>query len=367
MKLFQRLRNSRILASAFHFIYFHMHRGADNIENPLQNEIMYFRSDVNSIRVAFICDEMTWQDYHGVCNGMFLHPKYWKEQLESFKPDFLFCESAWRGIDALNDVWRGRIYKDRRLLFENRDILIDILEYCKANDIPTAFWNKEDPTYFRHSIYDFTETAMMFDCIFTTAKECIPLYQVYGHNNVHLLPFGVSSSFCEQNVSEQIKGSAVFVGSWFGDQPQRCVDLEKVLDYAIEQGWKLDIFDRNYQGKGKKSKFPNKYKKYIHKSVPYNDIPTLCRKYEYAINVNTVTDSTTMFSRRLLQLTACGLKVVTNSTAALDSLNSFLNCQMLTDQIFLVYGNSQDICKSYSIDVQFDFVTHKVKKEPLLV
>ena len=275
-------------------------------------------------RAAYICDEMTWQDFHHCSDSIFLHPKIWKKQMSRFHPSILFCESAWSGIDPFRNVWRGRIYRDRRVPFENRDILLDILEYCRQNRIITVFWNKEDPVYFDHDIYDFTDTAMRFDHIFTTAAECIVRYQQMGHKSVHLLPFGVNTAMFHPATEKQRANSALFAGSWFGDHIKRCKELEALLDYALAQGWKLDIYDRNSGSPEKRFQFPKKYAAYLHPAVPFTKMPEIYRQYKYAINVNTVVESSTMISRRVLQLAACGVTIVSNESMGFEALKDCL-------------------------------------------
>ena len=97
-------------------------------------------------KVAFLCDEMTWQDYKDCCNSIFLHPAIWREQLERFQPEIFFCEAAWSGIQIFEGVWRGRVYKDSRVLFENRKILLEILKYCKEKG--QSFGEKRIPHFF---------------------------------------------------------------------------------------------------------------------------------------------------------------------------------------------------------------------------
>lgn len=281
------------------------------------------------VKVAFLCDEMTWQDYKDCCEPIFLHPKIWKEQLQSFRPDIFFCESAWSGIDDFPGVWRGRVYRDRRVSFENRDVLREILQYCGENHIHTVFWNKEDPIYFEHEVHDFTDTALLFDTIFTTAQECIPRYQARGHRNVFLLRFGVNTDMFYPAPEEQKKNAVVFAGSWFGDHPKRCQELAMLLDYALEQNWELVIYDRKSNAPEERYRFPEKYAPYIRPAVSFTQMPEICRQYEYAINVNTVVDSETMISRRVLQLAASGATILSNESMGFAALKDSLEIRRI--------------------------------------
>ena len=305
-------------------------------------------------KVAFLCDEMTWQDFRNYCNGIFLHPRLWAEQLAHFKPDFFFCEAAWTGIKGYEGVWRGRVYRDHRLVFDNRGILLDILSYCRKHGIPTLFWGKEDPTFFQHPVYDFTETALSFDFIVATALECVDRYRALGHPRVSLLPFGVDTNLFHPVDYPPEPGTAVFAGSWFNDQPSRCEFLEKLLDFSINHGLRLDIYNRKFDAKQKRFRFPDKYLPYLRPPVPYEETPALFHRYEYAINVNTVTESATMCSRRLLQLAANGATILSNETPAFSSLSDCLEVYP-TGEPGLVYvrGNIAQIEAKYSIRHQF--------------
>lgn len=300
------------------------------VKGARQNTLLYQSppkqgdSDKKRVRTAFICDEMTWQDFRGCCDAIFLHPKLWKEQLRYFQPEMLFCESAWSGIDAFADVWRGRIYRDGRVSFENRDILLEIIEYCNAQGIVTVFWNKEDPVFYAHPVYDFASTAFLFQHIFTTDEACAARYRAQGHSSVHILPFGVNTAMFYPSAEKPAEHSAFFAGSWYGDMPQRCRDLESLLDHALAQGWELDIYDRKSGRKEKRFRFPERYTPYVRQALPYHKMPELYRQYRFGINVNTVQDSPTMLSRRVLQLAACGVTIVTNDALALRSCSDCL-------------------------------------------
>ncbi len=83
-----------------------------------------------------------------------LTPRYWQKELRTLQPDMLLVESAWRGKD---DLWEDKVV-------HCTDEVAGLVEYCKAQKIPTVFWNKEDPYHFD----DFIETIKLFDFVFTT-------------------------------------------------------------------------------------------------------------------------------------------------------------------------------------------------------
>ena len=92
-------------------------------------------ADVSGLRVAAIMDEFTTQAFTKACHLFPLSVANWEADIENSRPDLLLIESAWEGNGG---AWRGKV---NHLSPE----LIDLVAWCKARSIPTAFWNKEDP------------------------------------------------------------------------------------------------------------------------------------------------------------------------------------------------------------------------------
>jgi len=278
--------------------------------------------DSAELPVALVCDEMTWQNISRVCRAVFLPPvqNKWREVLQPGKVRLFLCEAAWSGINQGNSCWRGQIYKDRRVRFgyENRRELLRLLEHCKKSGIPTVFWAKEDPAYFCGEIYDFTDTALRFDHILTTAEECVAEYAALGHKSAHLWAFGFSEEIFYPPESPGLRErAAVFAGSWFADHPQRCADTTEMFDYITGLGIPLIIYDRNRSGGRSSKPFPEKYQQYVRDSVAYESLGEIYRGTEYAVNINTTRDSVSMFARRVYEIMACGAIVISNDSAGM--------------------------------------------------
>lgn len=293
------------------------------------------------VRIAFICDDMTWETFSPLCRAsVYVTPTGWKRTLESFKPDLLFCEAAWHGIKSCPEAWQGRVFRNHRVLFENRRALIQIVAYCRAHGIRTVFWNKEDPAYFGDTQRDFTDTALLFDHIFTTAEECIARYQALGHPSVHLMQFGFSPELFNPFGRSEHPTGAVYAGSWFPDHPERCKDMEKIFDQILAQGMELSIYDRQMRPGGKSS-FPEKYHACVRPGVPYTELGDVYRRHAVGININTVKGSGTMFARRVFEMMACALPVISNESVGLhDRFGSLLddpvqNAPLLMRDVFL--------------------------------
>ena len=273
----------------------------------------------NGLKIAIICDPMTWENMCQEQVVISLSPKTWQQAFEMQQFDFFFCEAAWSGV--ANASWRGQIYKDGRVFYENRRELLKILAYCKSTDIPSVFWAKEDPTYFQDAVYDFTDTALKFDYILTTAEECIPKYHELGHTDVHLWSFGFSPElyFPPKDNEKSREKVAVFAGSWFTEHPNRCKELTDIFEMILIEGIPLQIYDRNRKAGKSKKPFPEKYQSYVSDAISYDALGELYRNVEFAININTVKDSNTMFSRRVYEAMACGCIVITNESIGLRS------------------------------------------------
>ena len=126
--------------------------------------------NITDIKVALICDEFSYHSFKYEFNAIPITPKNWLKKFEKEKPDLFLCESAWRGYDEEGNAgsWKGKVYKNYLKKKDNRADLLNILEYCMKNSIPTVFWNKEDPPNYRTENYSFADTAREFDYIFTT-------------------------------------------------------------------------------------------------------------------------------------------------------------------------------------------------------
>jgi glycosyltransferase involved in cell wall biosynthesis len=311
--IFKRLRiNQRISATIKSYVYTKLLPLIKH-SPPLKMNV----SEGNGESIAAICDPMTWRNLCQDEAVIALTPSRWRDAFKASKIKFFFCEAAWSGTDGA--CWRGQIYKDGRVLYENRHKLISILKRCKADKIPTVFWAKEDPVYFRDSVYNFTDTALKFDFIFTTAEECIPKYKKLGHKHVYLLPFGFSPVIYHPPLNKKPRENiAVFAGSWFPEHPKRCADLTEIFDMVLSFGIPLRIYDRNRINGHSSKPFPERYQAYVCDSISYEDLGGVYRSAEYAVNVNTVSTSETMFARRVYEAMASGAIVISNESSGME-------------------------------------------------
>lgn len=273
-------------------------------------------------RVALIADEFTTNSFSDEFMAIPIEPTDWRASFEQHKPEIFFCESAWSGPDSDRRPWKGRIYASRNFAKENRTVLLEILAHCRKNDIPTIFWNKEDPTHFADRVHDFVKTAKEFDFVFTTAAECVDGYQrEHGVSRAFALPFATNPRlFNPMEESGQRSSRVVFAGSWYANHVQRSKDMEHILDAIHSDGYELEIYDRYYGGTDPLHIWPERYRHFLRPSQPHASMPGVYKSSRFGLNFNTVTASPTMFARRVFELMSSNTLVISNYSRGPDEM-----------------------------------------------
>ena len=240
-----------------------------------------------------------------------LTPRNWREEMDRSKPALLFVESAWLGNDG---AWH-RLIADNWKLADNP--LQDLLSYCRSHGIPSVFWNKEDPPSFD----TFIDAAKGFDVVLTTDEDCIAKYKtVCGHERVYAMPFAAQPKLHNpRREAEWPTHRVAFAGSW-ASRKTRAESLGNLLDAALPFG--LHIFDRNLDREDLGSRalalrFPDRYRSAIKGSLDYPRMLTAYRCYDVLLNANSVTNSPTMFSRRVFECLASGTPVVSGESVGM--------------------------------------------------
>jgi len=251
------------------------------------------------LRVATIVDEFTQACLEPEITQLAIDARAWRVQLPAFRPQLLFVESAWRGV---RDSWKQRIasYPDR-----HDDTLETIVRWCRRRDIPTVFWNKEDPVHFDR----FVHAARRFDHVFTTEVACIDAYRRRGlaADRVHPLLFAAQPALHHPGTGVR-EDVVCFAGSYGeAELAARRADLEILLDAAA--AFDLRILDRQRTAT---NAFPARFQRFVRPGVGYRELAELQRRYKVFLNVNAIRDSRTMFSRRVFELLASGAAVVSS-------------------------------------------------------
>ena len=257
-------------------------------------------------RMAVIMDEFTHASYAPCCQMERLYPESGVRQLETFRPNIMFVESAWRGE---NGEWERKVrHGDPHLLA--------LIQWCRQHRVPSAFWNKEDPVHFE----TFIATARLFDYVFTTDIDCIARYKsLLGHDRVYLLPFACQPESHNPIEKYERKDATCFAGAYYVRYPERQRDFDTIIQ-SLQQTGEVDIYDRNF-GKGDVNyMFPESYAPLIKGGLAFEDIDVAYKGYRYGINLNSVKQSQTMFARRVFDLLGCNTVTISNFSRGLRLL-----------------------------------------------
>lgn len=270
--------------------------GLRSIDLPTDSEADRSLSDLT---VALISDEFTRTSMQGDLNIVLPTPDDWKDVFAGQPIDVLLVESAW---DGNNGTWNRKIgyYDD-----EECTDLRELLAYCRTQGIPTIFWNKEDPVHFNR----FRKTAKYFDHVFTTDANCLKDY--WSQRGTHLktlasLPFWAQPSIHNPLPTGDVREHSIaYGGSYYGERfAKRSKELVTLLDAAIPHS--LKIYDRQFDNPDSPYKFPSHLQEFVQGGLPYAEMLKAYKNHTAHINVNSVSDSPTMFSRRVFELAGCG-------------------------------------------------------------
>ncbi|WP_367111200.1 glycosyltransferase [uncultured Psychrobacter sp.] len=268
----------------------------------------------NNFRVTLVGDELTTVALNRNLVGVsFVSDKSWLWSFEKFKPNFILVESAWRGY---KDKWRYKIANYPDYPERNNVELRKLLELADKHNIPAVFWNKEDGAHFNR----FIDSASLFKYILTVDENCVQRYRsILGKSvKVGVLPFAVQPKFHYSTDLPPRYNQSLFVGS-YSQHIHSARQQWQDMAFTAASPYGLTIVDRNSDRKSDVYRYPDLPNMTIKPAVPYDQTGALFRQYSHCLNVNTVTDSPSMFSRRLIEIMACGRLAVTNPSLAVNT------------------------------------------------
>ena len=253
------------------------------------------------LRMGLVADEFTTTTLQGAVQVVPLDRARWRDQLAGL--DLVFIESAWEGNGGQWHRGIGRYSPE-----EHRDI-VELLAAAREHGIPSVFWNKEDPVHFNR----FVATASLCDHVFTTDAGRIPAYLEQGQGTVHTvsaLPFYAQPKIHNPLPTDRpFEASVSYAGTYYGDRyAQRSRELASMLTAALPHG--LTIYDRQASLPDSPYHFPPRFEEHVRGSLPYQDVLKSYKSHTASINVNSVADSPSMFSRRVVEVAASGGVVV---------------------------------------------------------
>lgn len=267
---------------------------------------------MNDLTVALVVDELTGACLKTECNVLHVTPLNYKWLLRFRRPDFLLVESAWHGV---KNRWKFKVAAYPDYPKRTNEKLKAVVDYSRNLGIPTVFWNKEDGVHFER----FIDSAKFFDHIFTVDENCIPRYREAVGPNVTVLPL----MFPVQHQHHFFKGfdfkykRANFVGSYshhIHDRRRAWQDM--FFGACRDTGLDVLVYDRNSGRKSSNYRYPEKFALEVKSAVRHEDTAQIYRDNLVSLNVNTIIDSPSMYSRRMVEILACGGIAVTNPSDA---------------------------------------------------
>jgi hypothetical protein len=274
------------------------------------------RVEPRELRVASVLDEMSHACFAPECDLAPVGRSTWREELEARPPHLLLVESAWNGNGG---AWQWAVASYPSGPEVGLPSLRAMVAWCRERDIPTVFWNKEDPVHFER----FREAAALFDHVFTTDADRIADYEAIGSAVVKtILPLPFAAQPRLHNPVGALgarDGRPAFAGTYYRTRHEdRRADLEMLLDVARPFG--LVIYDRTHGAEGDEFGFPERFRTHIRGRLSYAETLAAYRRHSVFLNVNSVVGSPTMCSRRIFELLACGTPVVSTPARAITAL-----------------------------------------------
>lgn len=262
-----------------------------------------------SLKLALVSDDLTRVALERECQVRNVTPRNAARLFKRWKPDLLFVESAWNGY---RDTWRYKIasYPDHPR--RNNRTLAKAVAIARDLGIPAVFWNREDGVHFAR----FIESASLFDRVLTVDNTMIPAYrETLGPGaRIGTMMFAASKSL-HYPTWEDPQKRAAFVGSYSTHIHDKRREWQDMMFDAIHP-LGLTAFDRNSKRRPEVYRFPDRPWIDIRPAVPNHVTPAIFRRHIVNLNVNTITGSQTAFSRRLVEVLACGGFIVSNETEA---------------------------------------------------
>lgn len=271
---------------------------------------------MKSLKLALVADLVTRSCLVHECEIIDIPAKGFRSILQHTKPDLLLVESAWHGIE---DSWRFKVPTYRGRIFRSNRAVKKLASCARDMGIPTVFWNKEDGIHFPR----FIDSAKQFEHVFTVDSSCVERYrEVMGEDaSVHVLPFPVQPKNHNFTGFDFKENNANFAGSFSHHiHPRRREWQLMAFEAALESGLGLTIYDRNSNRPSQIYRYPDLPELDLRPAVPPTETAQIYKRHLVSLNVNTITDSETMYSRRLIEILACGGIVVSSPALSIEKM-----------------------------------------------
>jgi spore maturation protein CgeB len=267
------------------------------------------------LKIALVTDHFTADCLSAECRVRIMTPGNFREVIREWKPDLVFVESAFHGV---NSAWRYELVKQSKWLRVDRlKPIFHLIEFAKNSGIPTVFWNKDDGAYFD----DFIDIAKDCDLVLTTDQDSLSRYeaQLPKATLVHVMQMPYQPAFHFFSGFHFTKNHACFVGSYYSRVfSERRNFLDMLFKASLSANMNIEVYDRNYYRVSRRFAFhfPKSPNLIRYPAVSNRETGTIYKTHSLSINVNSVVNSETMVSRRLLEILACGGIALTNPSKA---------------------------------------------------
>ena len=259
-------------------------------------------SSMRAMTIAIISDEFTGEVFAPEATFLPITPASWPDVFDRHAVDALVVESTWKGMQ---NSWQGHVYR----AIGKRGPLDDVIAHCRNHGIPTIYWGKEDPPYRS----GFLGSAVEADVVFTSDAGSLRAYRDLSELRARSI---VSLTFAAQpKLHHPLSAAAVtdpavaFGGTWWSKvYPERARIQQEMFEAVAPFG--LAIYDRSQHGGASGRPYPEQFASFQRGGLPYHQMVEAYRRHPIHLNVNIVTASPTMFSRRVFEVLACGSVVI---------------------------------------------------------
>ncbi|MEQ8174246.1 MAG: glycosyltransferase [Syntrophomonadaceae bacterium] len=182
-------------------------------------------------------------------------------------------------------------------------------------DIPHIYWAREDPPFFESLSLPYGRSCRM---VFTTAQECLDLYNAHGIE-AHLLMFACLPSFHHRvQADPRLRSDLMFIGTNFGRFDAREVGIDIILRPLVERKLSVKIYGNEWWVDASRRFFTDS--NFYGGWLDYEQTRTAYASSKIVLGIHSVDNSPTMMSMRTFEILGCGAFYLTQWTPAIENL-----------------------------------------------
>lgn len=266
-----------------------------------------------ALKLGLVADELTSSCLRHECAVIELTPSNFRAAFKRNRPDLVFVESAWNGR---RDAWKYGIAAYPSHPTRSNTALRQLVAQARDLGIPTVFWNKEDSVHFER----FIDSASLFETILTVDASCVPRYRKVVGSDIRIdaLPFAVQPALHSYSGIDPSRRGSNFVGSYSRHIHDKRRERQDLLLSCAASTLGLTVYDRNSDRRSSEYRYPPLPGLVVQPKVPHEQTAAIYTRSLVSLNVNTIDDSPTMFSRRLIEIMACGGLAVSTPALSID-------------------------------------------------